>query len=191
MSGSGRSALGVDLGAVVRRGSEKGVLVAGGGHGAACGARVERAGFGNAREWLVSEINRQLEALGNPQPKRVVDCELHNGCLGEDSLCSLAERVQDLEPWGNGAETPVFGVRRAQVVGGSRMGDRQQHARVELMCEGARLGAVWWSPGPEAMSVLSRGWKGKLLDVCGKLDLDTWSGRRGRLIVDAIRFSEG
>ncbi len=189
MSGSGRSALGVDLGAVVRKGAREGVLVAGGGHGVACGAKAERKRFGEARQWLVEAIGRQLEALGNPQPSRVVDCELHNGCLESASLCQLAERLQALEPWGNGAKTPVFGVRSAKVVQYRRMGDSRQHARVELLCEGVKLGAVWWNPREEDQSILAEGWAGRTVDVCGTLSLDTWRGREGRMIVDAVRIS--
>jgi len=99
-SGSGRSIEGFNLYEAISSASEK--LIKFGGHVQAAGITIKTDEISSFRE----KINEYAENLGIIAPVLKLDCKLNPSALSVD----LAFALSDLEPFGTGNPTPVFGV---------------------------------------------------------------------------------
>ena len=198
LAGSGRSALGFDLGSAVSAARRDGLVLSGGGHAAACGltlkpSRLKDLGaFLRARfEKLESPDGRSLE------PTHRIDTVLSSGDLSQEALLSIAEAQQRLEPWGQGLEAPLFGVRGGTLAS-SKMTPKG-HLFLTLASGGAMTDAVWWNAPQSWFHRVGLNGRGSSrpngdspirIDLAGQVQLDEWKGRRrGRLVVRDLRAS--
>ena len=110
MKGSGRSMKGVDLGQIVHRARQEGVLVGGGGHAMAAGIKFDATKFTEVSEWF-DEVSRDL----------TYDMGATYEVLGSVELLPAHEWVKlfaSLEPFGNGNERPHLLAENAELVDG-------------------------------------------------------------------------
>ncbi|HTY67120.1 MAG TPA: single-stranded-DNA-specific exonuclease RecJ [Alphaproteobacteria bacterium] len=166
--GSGRAALGVDLGAAVIAAREAGLLINGGGHKNAAGftAAVER--LGELREFLGERVAAQITRT---QSGLAFDGALSLGAATPD----LIEALGKVGPFGVGNPEPRFafpGVRvaKADIVG-------EKHVRCFLAdARGGRLAAIAFRAvgSPLGNALLDRA--GVSLHLGGRLRADDWRG---------------
>lgn len=162
--GSGRSIAEFDLhGALHRVGH---LLEKYGGHTMAAGLTIRRERFEEFRVAFLATAGELLRA-DDLVPAQRVDLELPLGLVSEE----LERLMRYLEPCGPGNPAPVFGVRRARVVGPRRVGTN--HLRFTLDDGSGALPAIgfrWADLVPDA-------WLARPLDVAFRLERDDWQGR--------------
>lgn len=181
--GSGRSLVGLDLGAAVIAARQSGLLVTGGGHAMAAGFSLREAALPAFHDWL---DERLAEAATRPSAADLcVDGAVSiGGCTTE-----LARHLGRLAPFGMGNEEPVLVLPRARVVRADRVGRELATVRAFLEPEGggARVKAVLFraKDGKLAEALLSRA--GAPLHMAGHLRAEEWNGTvsPGFVVVDA------
>ena len=162
--GSCRSVDGFHIGAAVIAAAESGILVKGGGHGAAAGLTVDPARVGDLRAHLA------LAYEGHVAPPVHVDMELRCGEASPD----LFHALESLAPFGMGNPRP-----RVALVGG-------RVKRVSVL-KGVHV-KVWIEDGGRTTTVMAfssvgtplgdalAGARGARVDVLGTLDTSTYAG---------------
>ena len=184
LAGSGRSALGFDLGNAVRAAVDAGLVLHGGGHPAACGLAVTRTQVEPLRAFLVERLRAERP---DAVPTIAPDVRLNGADLRR--LRHLVAGLDQLEPWGNGLDPLLCEVPGAQVLEVNERG--AGHVFLRVRCDGAVLDAVRWGSPP--------GWTERLraeaaaehpVDLAGTLEAWRWAGREGiRLNVRRVRRS--
>jgi len=180
--GSGRSVLGIDLGAAVIAARQSGLLATGGGHAMAAGFSVPES----ALEELHDFLNERLAnaAALTPSAELLLDGVL--GLGGADA--ALAQMVAKLGPFGTGNAEPLFVLPRARVVKSDRIGKDGGTIRAMVEGEGGgRVKALLFraKEGPLAAALDRVG--GAPLHLAGYLRAESWQGRvsAGFFITDA------
>lgn len=195
--GSGRSALGFDIGAAVAAALERGILLSGGGHPSACGLSIAPARVTEFRDFLAERFaDFAAQASEPPEPGHSIDAELDGASFKNGSLLGLAESQQKLEPWGQGLPRPLFGIRGFSVVWSKR--SENGHLFLTLGDGERRFRATWWRPPsdwpervetngasggePTEADVVPR--PGARLDLIGHVEVNEWNDRReGRVVI--------
>ncbi len=166
--GSGRAALGVDLGAAVIAAREAGLLINGGGHKNAAGftASVER--LGELREFLAERIAVQITS---PRSGLAFDGALSLGAATPD----LIEALGKVGPFGVGNPEPRFAFPAVRVAKADIVGEK--HVRCFLAdARGGRLaGIAFRAVGSPLGDALLDG-AGVSLHLGGRLRADDWRG---------------
>lgn len=186
LKGSGRSVVGLDLGAAVRACGD--VLLSGGGHAMAAGITLQPANLAAFGRLLAQALAAQLA-----QDSTMADIPLavrlapQLGIAARASVANLTpdmgQALQQLGPFGNGNPEPVLALEQARIVHAKPVGATQEHLRLRLagvggggvdaICFGAMntpLGAVLGQSGGRALTLAAtlrpRVFNGKaLLDV--------------------------
>ncbi|HEY2445307.1 MAG TPA: single-stranded-DNA-specific exonuclease RecJ [Rhizomicrobium sp.] len=169
--GSARSVPGIDIGSVIRRACEAGILESGGGHAMAAGLSLASDRFDAFGEHLAVSL-----ASANDK----ADCQTE---LTLDALVStsgatpaLAEEIERAGPFGAGNSEPVLaacGVRLAyaDIVG-------QGHMRLRLEGgDGSRLSAIAFRAAGTALGEALQRARGGHVHAAGFLRVNRWNGR--------------
>lgn len=107
----------------------KDIIISGGGHAGAAGVKVEQKKLYAFRE----KMNAYYESLGikNEEYFFSTHADLEISELKDFSL-DLLEDLKTLEPFGAGNEEPVFCLTDVTILETKRMGDKNQHLRIDL-----------------------------------------------------------
>ena len=107
----------------------KDVIEGGGGHAAAAGVQVKSENLYKFRE----KINAYYESLNLKDQekylKKSADIDIENL---QDFNLELLEDLNKLEPFGPGNEEPIFCLKNAEIIETKRMGQDQNHLRLDL-----------------------------------------------------------
>ncbi|WP_188906796.1 single-stranded-DNA-specific exonuclease RecJ [Aureimonas endophytica] len=169
-TGSGRSVPGFDLGALVRRAVDAGLLVKGGGHAMAAGLTIARERLGDFRDFAEAAAGA-AEALGEGQHDLLLDGALSAGAATTD----LVARLESAGPYGAGHPQPIFALPRHRVVSASVMG--AGHVRASLQgADGTTLSGIAFRAAETALGtrLLQRG---EALHLAGTLSIDRYRGQ--------------
>ena len=167
--GSGRSVVGVDLGAAILAAKDCGLLVAGGGHAMAAGLTIEAAQLDNFISFLHARLEKQV-AEAQAQALLELDCAVAPRGLNLD-LCAALETAG---PYGAGWPAPrvaagPFAVIKADVVG-------EAHIRLILQGrDGGRLKAMAFRARDTILGAHLAQAKGRQLYVAGRVQRDDWA----------------
>lgn len=125
--GSGRSFGDFSLAKALE--AAKDAIISGGGHAAAAGVRVKQENLYAFRE----KINAYYDSLHLKNQNKFFNtmADLEAGDLKDFTLDFLSD-LKLLEPFGAGNEEPVFCLKNATIVETKRMGDKNQHLRLDL-----------------------------------------------------------
>ena len=142
-TGSGRSALGLDLGALVRDASTSGRILHGGGHAQACGL--------SASDTQIDALRRELSAhaehtLAGRRPEALADATLHAGDCAPERLAHILETHERLMPWGPDWATPTYGIKSGRIRAQTLRITRAAHVLGTVECEGTPVRFAWWRP---------------------------------------------
>jgi len=170
--GSGRSIAGVDLGASVARLQSEGLLIAGGGHKMAAGLTVARDKLKAAMARLSELLAAEGAGLAGPTDLRL------DGVLSPGAITTeLIAEIERAGPFGAGAPAPRFALPSVQVSFAKRAGEN--HLRLTLSDGGrGRIDAIAFRAFDTPLGPLLENHKGSLFHVAGRLEIDTWGGRR-------------
>ncbi|MBR3270245.1 single-stranded-DNA-specific exonuclease RecJ [Candidatus Saccharibacteria bacterium] len=107
----------------------KDIIEGGGGHAAAAGVQVKQANLYKFYE----RINDYYESLNLKDQekylKKKADLDIENL---QDFNLELLEDLAKLEPFGPGNEEPIFCLKNAEIIEAKRMGEDQNHLRLDL-----------------------------------------------------------
>ena len=185
LAGSGRSALGFDLGTSVSQAVDEGIATRGGGHPAACGLTLQTP-TGNEHE-AVAKLrafitNRICDAGGLEGPEVVIDAALKGLDLAPHEAMRIADALDQLAPFGPNAEAPRFGLRNARAES-TRRTKTGEHLKVRINVDGVRADLMWWrAPAtaeqtlgttPNAQGGASQG-PNRTFDAIVRLERDDW-----------------
>jgi single-stranded-DNA-specific exonuclease len=138
VNGSGRSILGVNLGAIIHDALAQGLITEGGGHAAAAGFSLPVENEKKFCEFLENSVLQQLG--GNVSiPDVVVDAEMD----AAGATMKLIDQLSKLEPFGQGNPEPVLALRGGTLVYATIMGHGGNHLRGQVRTSaGTRLDFV-------------------------------------------------
>ncbi len=178
--GSGRSIKGLNLVDALCYCSTH--LVKFGGHELAAGLSVKRSELDTFRRMINDYARENLQNV-DMTPTLDADCVI----AFSDIKISLANQLQQLEPYGIGNPMPTFIVRGAWISEISPV-SQGKHTRLVLTDGAQSVTAMYFSNSPEATGLFS----GDRVDVLFNLDINEWQGRRSvQLIVKDIKIANG
>jgi single-stranded-DNA-specific exonuclease len=170
--GSGRSISGIDLGAAIARLVSEGLLEKGGGHKMAAGLSVDRSKLDAA----MTRLSELLAARGadNIGPS---DLKITGVLTPRAITTDLIEQLEQAGPFGAGAPAPRFALPSMRVAFAKRAGE--SHLRLTFQDEtGARIDAIAFGAFTTPMGAMLEGHDGAIFHVVGRLEVDTWGGRK-------------
>jgi single-stranded-DNA-specific exonuclease len=104
-TGSGRSVPGLDIGRLVRKAVESGLLAKGGGHAMAAGLTIDKARLGDLRAFFEEEAADTVAQLDAAHRLKI------DGALAASGVTlDLADMIERAGPFGAGHSQPVFAV---------------------------------------------------------------------------------
>ncbi len=167
-SGSGRSIEGFSLYEAIK--SCEDILIRFGGHELAAGLTLNLDDIDLFRD----KINKYADTRPQAISKLVLDCKLNPAGMTVD----LADAIKDLEPFGVGNPTPVFGVygltlRKIQPIGQNR------HSKLLLYKGENALEALAFGVPSEAVPFS----EGDIIDIAVTLDVNEYNSRRTLSVV--------
>ena len=180
--GSGRSVVGLDLGAAVIAARQNGLLLTGGGHAMAAGFSLPEAGLPAFHDFLDERLAAASE-LPSAADLAVEGTVAVPGCTTE-----LARQLGRLAPFGNGNEEPTLILPRVRVVRADRVGREGNSIRAFVEGEGGgRLKAMMFRAGEGALADALLKRDGTALHLAGHLRAEEWNGTvsAGFIISDA------
>ena len=170
--GSGRSISGVDLGFAIQKLVSEGLLLTGGGHKMAVGLSVARENLEKAM-YRLDEIIKQQGATIDSSPKVNIDTLL----LPSAATLELVELLNSAGPYGPGAKAPTFVFANMQITYLKRIGN--SHLRIKFGDNTGSLDAICFNAFDTEIGPALENHSGRLLHLCGKLDINQWRGKRG------------
>ncbi|MEN8836662.1 MAG: single-stranded-DNA-specific exonuclease RecJ [Celeribacter marinus] len=170
--GSGRSVTGVDLGASIQKLAAEGLLVKGGGHKMAAGLTVERDKLDAAMARLSELLEKQGAGSGGPR-----DLKLDALLMPGAATVELIEKLEAAGPYGASAPAPRFAFPDCQIHFARRVGE--SHLKVTVSDGlGPRLDAICFGAFDGPLGPALEGHGGKRFHLAGRLEINTWGGRR-------------
>jgi single-stranded-DNA-specific exonuclease len=169
--GSGRSVMGLDLGAAVIAARQAGILETGGGHAMAAGFSLLASRVAEFHAFL----NDRLAAAATLPSAS--DLSVEGVLTVAGATAELAGAIARLAPFGNGNEEPVFALSHARVVRADRVGREAGTIRAFVEGEGGgRLKAMLFRAreGAVADALLAR--DSVALHLAGHLRAEEWNG---------------
>jgi single-stranded-DNA-specific exonuclease len=170
-SGSGRSIVGVDIGAAIRAAHEAGVIVKGGGHAMAAGLTVEIAKLGAFREFLEDQLASSVTgAAENTLP-------IDGALTATGATLDLIELLEQAGPYGAAHSSPMFAFPAHKVVYADPAG--ADHIRCTLAApDGTRIKAIAFRAMGTELGELLLSERKMPLHIAGRLTIDEWGAKR-------------
>ena len=171
--GSSRSVPGVDLGTLVITAMQKGILSRGGGHPMAAGFSLQADRIDDFREFLKDYITSHCTVLADAPQELLVDGVLDVAAVN----VGLLNKINLLEPYGEGNEEPVFVVQ--DVLLSKTILTKNGH----IICKftgkgGGYLDAVCFRAQNTAIGQkLLANVPGQHYHIAGQLRIDNWNGQ--------------
>jgi single-stranded-DNA-specific exonuclease len=156
-TGSGRSPNGVNLHAAFEE--CRALLIAGGGHAAAAGLRIEESNLSAFRVAFLEAVAEQL-GVETSEPEISFDAEAP---LGQFDLAVMSQ-IEQLAPFGMGNPRPVFCAVGVEMLEAPKLlGESGRHMSFKFAHHGHRMRGVAFGQAEE--------WLPQLASVEGKIDL--------------------
>lgn len=179
--GSGRSVPGVDLGSVIARARENGLLLAGGGHAMACGLTIQTERIDELKAYL-SEALREAWMSADEARRYDVDAVVHPAAVTFD----FCEGLSAAAPYGAGNPEPRFALADLRRTYAQRVG--ADHVRFTLQAaSGASVQGIAFRCADEAMGQALLAPGDATFHAAGKLKADdSRFGKRAELHLEDL-----
>ena len=169
-TGSGRSIPGVDLGSIVRRAVENGVLLKGGGHAMAAGLTLDANRFEETQAWLEAAVSEAAQDI-----TATTDLEVDGVLTARGASPALLAESARVGPFGAGNPEPLFVFPMHRLDRPAPVGT--SHIRATLVSnDGSKIKAIAFraqgQPLGEALLSASHP-----VHIAASLSIDRWGGR--------------
>ena len=170
--GSGRSIVGVDLGAAIIAAREAGLLLAGGGHAMAAGLTIAADRIDEFAEWIEGRLATSV-AHADAERALLLDLAVAPGGLTPD----LVDLLEGAGPYGVGWPGPRVAAGPVRLVKADVVGS--DHVRlIAAGLDGASFKAIAFrAAASELGQTLLHGAAGRRLWLAGRLKRDDWGSR--------------
>lgn len=183
--GSGRSVPGIDIGALIHKAKQSGVLLGGGGHPMAGGISLEETQIDPFRDFLKKAIG-DLSAAYEPH------ISLDGVISIKGATTAFVKSLETLAPYGMGNPGPKFAIAQARILKPQRVGT--DHVRCLLLqndgsetltgiafrCADSPLGNLLFEAGSEK----------KYVHVAGSLKVNIWQGYESvQVVIEDAAFA--
>ena len=170
--GSGRSIVGVDLGAAIIAARGEGLLKAGGGHAMAAGLTVEKNMVEQLSDWLEARLERDV-ARASASLITVLDLSVAPSGLTPD----LVKLLEQAGPYGVGWPGPRLAVGPVRLVKADVVG--QGHVRIIASGQdGASFKGIGFRMADSELGqALLHGARDRRLWLAGRAKIDDWGNR--------------
>jgi single-stranded-DNA-specific exonuclease len=166
--GSARSIAGIDIGAIVRRARESGVIEAGGGHAMAAGFSLRRDQLDGLRAFLETQCGGAAAALAFAAELQI-DAVVSPAGAGLPLLAEIAAAG----PYGAGNPEPLVAVPDVRVAFADLVGTG--HVKLRLMGgDGARLDAIAFRAANTPLGEGLLASRNRTIHAVGRLRQDDW-----------------
>lgn len=162
-SGSGRSISGFSLFDALK--AVEGILTKYGGHQLAAGLTLKKDDIALLRE----EINKYANIIPAVVPTLKLDCKLNIQGITLD----LAEAINELEPFGAGNPSPVFGLYNLEITRISEVCEGR-HTKLLLSRNGAGIQVMCFGIPTKSFPFII----GDVIDVAASISINEYSGNR-------------
>ncbi len=162
-SGSGRSVKGFSLHDALK--AVEDMLIKYGGHELAAGLTLKRDNI----EALRSAINEYANSLPPVIPTLKLDCKLNIGGITLD----LAEAISELEPFGAGNPSPIFGLYNLEITRITEICDGK-HTKLLLTKNGSSIQVMCFGIPTRSFPFII----GDVIDVAASVSINEYSGNR-------------
>jgi single-stranded-DNA-specific exonuclease len=170
-SGSGRSIVGVDIGAAIRDAHGAGIIVKGGGHAMAAGLTVEIARLAALREFLEEKLASSVS--GAAENTLLIDGALS----ATGATLDLIELLEQAGPYGSAHPSPMFAFPAHKVVYADPAGS--DHIRCTLAApDGTRIKAIAFRAMGTELGEMLLSERKLPLNIAGRLTIDEWGAKR-------------
>ncbi len=174
-TGSGRSVEGFDLIAALSRCED--LFEKYGGHSGAAGLTVKAENLDEFRR----RINRYATETDMPVPALNIDCKLNPAAVN----VGLAQRLSQLEPFGAGNPTPLFGLYGMNITRIDGVSENR-HTRITAEKGGFAVSCMLFSVSPENVGFSS----GEVVDLAVNISVSYYKGAPNlSMIARAIRLA--
>lgn len=171
-TGSGRSIAGFDIGRMVRKAVEDGLLVKGGGHAMAAGLTVEESKLGAMRGFFEDSARETVSGLRENHRLKIDGAVAASG-----ATIALVDLVEKAGPYGAGHPQPVFAVPSHILADVRLVG--QNHVKVTLKGpDGGRLDGIAFRAMDTPLGSALMAGRGLSFHFAGTLSADHWQGSR-------------
>ena len=177
--GSGRSIPGIDLGSLVIKARQAGILSAGGGHAMAAGFTLENTKISELENFMDIHISQLIK------DNKIVPTAKVDGVLSLQAASnSLITDINKLGPFGSGNSEPRFGFESIRI--GRSMVVGQNHVKCYLSgLDGSSLSAIAFNCVDTKLGENLLNHSNLPLHVIGRLKLNSWQGKTNpQLLID-------
>ncbi len=171
-TGSGRSIPGIDLGRLVRKAVDEGILVKGGGHAMAAGITLDKARLGNLRAFFERESAQAVAVLS-------ADAELEiDGALSAGAATlELIESMERAGPYGTGNPAPLLVLPNHRLAHCRVVGNGHVSVSLSAMDKSSLQAISFRSEGTPLGDFLHAN-VGNIIHAAGTLSVNHFNGRR-------------
>jgi single-stranded-DNA-specific exonuclease len=183
-TGSGRSIAGFDLGRLVRKAHEAGLIVKGGGHAMAAGITVERAKLGDLRAFFEREASEQVGKLREPST-----LEIDGAIAASGATLDLMEEMERAGPYGSGHPAPVIVLPNHRLNFAKTVGTGGHIKMSFSLMDKVALDAILFRGEGTAFGEFLFSNIGERMHVAGNLSVNHFNGRKTvqMRVIDAAR----
>ncbi len=181
--GSARSIDGVDIGAIVHRGVQAGVVSAGGGHKMAAGFSLLMENIKNFELFLDKELN----SIKIAPPALKIDAMLSLSNINS----KIIHEIEQLEPFGMGTPAPKFLFPRLIITRFDIL--KEKHIKCLISDEAGNkfFGFLFNGVSTGLGTCIMETPSSKRVDVVGSIKMDTWNGRKQiKIMIEDIGLSK-
>ena len=172
-TGSGRSIPGFDLGKMVRKAVEVGLLLKGGGHAMAAGITLDRTKLGELRAFFEDYAGQAVFDLQDADSLKIDAAVSADG-----ATIALIEEIEKAGPYGSGHAAPVLALPRHRIAD-ARLVGVAGHMRVDVVSEaGGRLSGIAFRAADTDLGNFLSSKRGQVVHLAGSLGINHWNGNR-------------
>lgn len=183
LKGSARSVPGFDIGHAIIEARQAGLLIKGGGHGAAGGLTIDPERVGAFIDFMNGKISQSDYAIKGTPAIADIEASL------SDITVSTIEQMEGLRPFGTANEEPRVILRDVMIKEIKIL--KGTHLKLTLSSGSGQIDALMWGVAESDM-------KGKIenamhanVDVYGKMSINEFRGNKSvQMIISDIRFSD-
>jgi len=169
-TGSGRSIPGVDLGRVVRRAVQEGLLLKGGGHAMAAGVTLRKDALGAFRAYLEETLSAPVEAA-----RRESALLIDGAVAGGGFNLSLADLLSRAGPYGAGNPEPMLALPAHTLAYADPVGENHIRARLRSG-DGKFVDAIAFRAAGQPLGRALLENRGRTVHAAGHIAIDRWQG---------------
>jgi single-stranded-DNA-specific exonuclease len=172
-TGSGRSIAGFDLGRLVRKAVDAGLLVKGGGHAMAAGITLERAKLGALRAFFEDHASDQVGKLRDASA-----LEIDGAIAASGATLELMEELEKAGPYGSGHPAPVIVLPNHRLNFAKTVGTGGHIKASFSLMDKASLDSILFRGEGTALGEFLFSNIGERMHVAGNLSVNHFNGRR-------------